>query len=321
MSEETIFREVDEELRSDRLRNFWRRFGPWVIAAAVLVVLGVAANEGWRWWQNTNAARSSDQFYAALEAAEKSDIAGAQKALDDVIAQGSGGYPTLARFREAALLAHQGNTQGAVAAYDALATSESNPHLRELALVLAANLLVDSGDVAAVQQRVGGLGAPDNPMRNAALEAIGLTQYKAGDLDAALATFNTIAADPLAGGDLQQRVSLYVAQLVAMGAQTAEQKAAAAATATNAAASAANATPATATTSTTAAPVPAAPVTMQAAPAGSTPAVQMQVPGANETPATSAGTQPSALSAPAMQPAPPGSTPAQPMKAPGQPGG
>jgi general L-amino acid transport system substrate-binding protein len=45
----------------------------------------------------------------------------------------------------------------AIAAYDALATSESNQQLKSLALVFAANLFVDKGDVAAVQQRVQGL--------------------------------------------------------------------------------------------------------------------------------------------------------------------
>ena len=103
MSNETIFREVDEELRGDRMRAIWRRFGPYIIGAAVAVVLIVAANEGWSWWQNSTAARSSDQFYAALELAERGDSESALTALNEVVAEGSGGYPTLARFRQTGL--------------------------------------------------------------------------------------------------------------------------------------------------------------------------------------------------------------------------
>jgi hypothetical protein len=227
MSNETIFREVDEELRGDRMRAIWRRFGPYVIGGAVAVVLVVAANQGWTWWQESNAARSSDQFYAALEQAEAGDIAGAQTALNDVVAQGTGGYPTLARFRQASLLARDGKVAEAVAAYDALATAETNPRLRELALVLAGYLLVDGGDVAAVLQRVGGLAVPENPMRNAAREAIGLTQYKAGDLNGAMATLEEVLNDPLSGQEVRSRVQIYVAQLVALGATGVEDEAAA----------------------------------------------------------------------------------------------
>ena len=172
MSNETIFREVDDELRGDRMRKLWKRFGPYLIGAAIAVVLVVAANEGWSWLQATTAARSSDQFYAALEQAENGDAAGAQQALQQVVAEGSGGYPTLARFRAASLLGVEGKRDEAVAAYDAIATQETNPRLRELALVLSAYILADAGDVSAVLQRVGGLVTPENPMRNAAREAI-----------------------------------------------------------------------------------------------------------------------------------------------------
>ena len=41
----------------------------------------------------------------------------------------------------------------------------------------------------ACKQRVEGLLAPEDPLRNAAREAIGLTQYKAGDLNAARDSF------------------------------------------------------------------------------------------------------------------------------------
>lgn len=226
MSNDTIFREVDEELRGDRLRAVWRRIGPFVIGGAIAIVLVVAVNEGWTWWQNSNAARSSDQFYAALELAEAGDVEAAQAALNDVVAQGTGGYPALARFRQASLLAADGKTAEAVSAYDAIATAETNARLREMALVLAAYLLVDGGDVAAVQQRVGGLTSPQSALRNPAREAIGLTQYKAGDLEAAIATFTEILADPQVGQELRGRVEIFVAQLRSMGAGAAPETAA-----------------------------------------------------------------------------------------------
>lgn len=219
MSTDTLIREVDEELRRDRLRKAWRQFGPWVIGGAVAVVLAVAVYEGWNWWQKSQSAKSSDQFYAATTLAAGTDVAGAQKALDAVIAEGSGGYPMLAQFREAALLAQQGKTDDAVKIYDTLASSLDSTNLRALALLQAGYALVDKGDVAAVQQRVGGLISPGEPLRNSAREALGLTQYKAGKLDDALDTFNAILSDPLADQTVQGRVQVYVQELTAEGAK------------------------------------------------------------------------------------------------------
>src|SRR3569623_1562510 len=219
MSNDTLIREVDEELRRDRMRKLWRQGGPWVIAAAVAVVLAVAGYEGWMWWQKSQAAKSSDQFYAATQIADGTDVAAAKKALDDVIAQGSGGYPMLAQFREAALLSSEGKTDAAVAAYDSLGASINNTHLRELALVLGANLLIDKGDVQAVEQRVGGSLTPASPMRNAARVVMGLTQDKAGKLDDAMKSFQAIIDDPQSTRDTQSRVQIYMLQLQAAGAK------------------------------------------------------------------------------------------------------
>jgi len=219
MSGDTLIREVDEELQRDRMRKLWRLAAPFVIGGAILIIVGVAGYEAWTWWQKTQAAKSSDQFYAATELANGTDLDAAKKALDEVIASSSGGYPMLAQFREAALLGQQGKTDDAVAAYDSLATSLQNTSLRELALVLAANLLVDKGDVAAVEQRVGGSMVPSSPMRNAAREVMGLTQYKAGKLDDAIKSFTDILNDPLAAQDTRNRVQLYVQQLLAEGAK------------------------------------------------------------------------------------------------------
>jgi len=228
MSSDTLIREVDEELRRDRLRKLWRQFGPWVIAAAVAVVLGVAGYEFWINWQKSQAAQSSDRFYEATTLASGKDADAAKKALDDIIAQGSGGYPMLARFREAALLSQQGKIDEAVAAYDTLAGSADNVRVRELALVLASYALADKGDVTGVQQRISTVNTPTDPLRNAAREALGLAQYKAGKLDDALATFGSILSDQLANQDVQQRADLYAQELTAEGAKSKVPAAAAA---------------------------------------------------------------------------------------------
>jgi len=218
MSNDTLLREVDEELRRDRMRKLWRQGAPFIIGAAVAVVVLVAGYEGYQWWTDSNSSRSSDQFYAAATAADGADLEAAQKALDEVMAQGSGAYPALAQFREASLLAQQGKIDEAVAAYDSLATTQASTHLREIALVMGANLLVDKGDVAAVEQRVSGSITPGSPMRNAAREVLGLAQYKAGQVDAAMVTFQSILDDPFSSRDLQGRVQIYVTQLLAEGA-------------------------------------------------------------------------------------------------------
>lgn len=59
MSNENIFREIDEELRSDRMRNLWRRFAPFVIGGAIAIVALVAVNEGWSWYTKSQSAQAS----------------------------------------------------------------------------------------------------------------------------------------------------------------------------------------------------------------------------------------------------------------------
>lgn len=218
MAEDSIFSEVDDELRSDRMSAMWRTFGPWIIGAAAFIVLLVAANEGWRWYQNDIAGKSSDQFYSAMELVTDGDFDAANIALNQTIASGTGEYPTLARFAQASMLAQQGKADEAVAAYDALANVQTNTRMREMALLLAASSLVDSGDVAGVNSRIAGLLTPLNPLRNVAREALGLAYYANADLDQARVEFAAIIADPAVSLDLLRRVQLYEAQLIAQGA-------------------------------------------------------------------------------------------------------
>ena len=45
MSDTQFIREIDEELRRERLMKLWERYGAYAVGAAVLIV---AATAGWR---------------------------------------------------------------------------------------------------------------------------------------------------------------------------------------------------------------------------------------------------------------------------------
>jgi hypothetical protein len=173
--------------------------------------------------RNSRAAEASDRLYAALETAEGGDVEAARQTLADVEAEGVNGYPTLARFRQAGLLAESGDIQGAIAAYDTLASTESNIQLRELAFIMAANLLVDTGTLDDVEARIVTIASGEGGMVNAARELLGLARYKAGDHAAAQAVFEDILSDPRASNVQLSRVSFYLAQMLAEGRVAADE--------------------------------------------------------------------------------------------------
>lgn len=223
MSEESFLREVEEELRSDKLKAFWKRYAPFIIGAAVLIVLIVAANEAWKWWRDSSAAEASERYYAAIALAEQGTPAEAQAALEAIAADNPGGYGILAQFRAASLLAEQGDPDAAISAYDALSSSLNDIRLRELALILGAYLAVDHLDVAGVEARAGTLTGEESPLRNQAREALGLAYFKTGDLEAASANFEAIAADQTVGQEMQLRVHIYLEQLASAGIESASE--------------------------------------------------------------------------------------------------
>ena len=60
-----IFHEVDEAVRREQLKKLWERWGNLIIAAAFLVVLGIAGWRAFEWWQNKKAQQAGAAFESA----------------------------------------------------------------------------------------------------------------------------------------------------------------------------------------------------------------------------------------------------------------
>lgn len=218
MSDDSFIREVEEELRSDRLKGFWDRFGTLIIAAAVIVVIATAAWTGYEYYTESRANASGDRFLAALNLANEGKSDEALAALQQLEADGYGAYPVLARMRAATVLQDKGDTAGAVAAFDAVAADTSAPQaVRDMANIRAAYILVDTGSATDVAERAEALSSDENPLRHAAREALGLAAWKDGRLGDAKTLFQQIADDPAAPRNAQQRASIMLDLIKATG--------------------------------------------------------------------------------------------------------
>jgi len=196
--EDSFIREVNEELRRENARALWGRYGPILIGAAIALVLATAAWQGYTYWIEQKAVRIGSQMMKALSLGEKPeqyDLALAE--LDKVKASGFGAYPTLASFRQATLMAREGNVDAAVQVFDAISNDNSAPEiLRNMASLRAAYLLVDTGTLQDVEARVKMLATDTNaPVQLAAREALGLAAWKAQDWQQAKDYFERIVAD------------------------------------------------------------------------------------------------------------------------------
>ncbi|ESR23611.1 tetratricopeptide repeat protein [Lutibaculum baratangense] len=211
-----IFREVDEEVRREQYTALWKRFAPFIIAVALLIVAGVGGWRAWEWYEARRAAEAGSLYFEAVGLATQGQHEPASQAFAE-IARDGGAYSALASLRHASELAAAGDRDGAVAAYDAVANDASVPRLmRGLASIRAGYLLVDSAEPLQLSERLGPyLGDDESPWRNSALEIVGLAQYRAGDYDAASSSFEQVLADPAAPPSLLQRAEMMFTLLAA----------------------------------------------------------------------------------------------------------
>lgn len=207
-----IFKEVDEDIRHDQLKQLWDRVGPYVIGLAILIVVATAGYRGWVYWQERQAQATGDRFLAALDLAESGKHEEAITALQAIAADGSGQYPVLAGFRIAAEKAAAGDSTGAVAEYDAIASSgNASDDVKALARLRAAMQLSGTAPLADIESRLGDLAATGNVWRHNARELLGIAAWRAGDYDKARKYFDDINADQDSPQDMRQRVQLMLA--------------------------------------------------------------------------------------------------------------
>jgi hypothetical protein len=200
-----VFREVDEELRRDRLLALWKRFGPYLIGAAAGLVLVVAGRAYWTDYIDSKRQAESLAYDEAL-ATFQSDTSIGRSALEAIVGGGNDGYAALAQFQLAAELQSSGHLDESVAQYESLSADGAlSGRLRGLASLMMATLYIDQGRELEARQVLISLVADNPTWRLSATEFIGFLDFRAGNLEEARSVFVSLSGDQAAPQAMQNR--------------------------------------------------------------------------------------------------------------------
>lgn len=203
---EAFLREVDEELRRDQARDFWTRYGRWLIGAVAVGLTVFAAVLLWQNQRQKQAGVQGEELATAFEKLSTGDEKATTAPLADLAKNGIGGYRAIAKFTQADILLQKNDLTGAAAKFAEVANDSSAAKpFRDLALVRQTYAEYDQLKPQTVIDRLKPLVVKGEPWFGSAGELVAIAHVKLNQNRAAGELFGQIARDQSVPESLRQR--------------------------------------------------------------------------------------------------------------------
>jgi hypothetical protein len=205
-SNDTFVQEVEENLRRDRMTDFFKSYGKWI---AVAVVLGLAAIGGWIYWEEQQKRTSSDQS-EKLHALLTDLSAGKTQTVPQRVAELEKSHSDVVRasasLTDAAVALEKNNRSAAIAKYRELVNDRDLAQpFRDVATVRLTALEFDTIKPEEVIARLQPLAKAGNPWFGSAGEMTALALMKQNKNAEAGRLFAAIAADNQVPSSIRSR--------------------------------------------------------------------------------------------------------------------
>ncbi len=181
-----IFNEIEEDIRQDRAKVAWQKYGKYVIGLAILIIAITAGNTGWVEYKKSVLINQSDRFVAAIAKIDANDDVAAADLFAKLSEDGGVGYSMLSRFNMASLKIKSGDIDGAILIYQLLSNDNSIDKIyRDLAVILSVVNQIDDGNNKDLLTSLSPQLQEDAPWRFSAYELASIITAKMGDIEQA----------------------------------------------------------------------------------------------------------------------------------------
>ncbi len=203
---DTFLREVDEELRRERVSDFVTRYGTWIIVG-VVALLGAVG--GWIWYQhnqNVQAGDLSSKVIQVSDQIERNNAAGAAATIDELVDSGNPAFRVAGLFARANA---QISTNAVPAAIDTLkqivADGDAPQAYRDAALIRQTLLEFETVPPEQVVERMRPFAESGNAWHGTAGELLAAAYIKQNKPQDAGRVFEAIARDEAVPDSIRQR--------------------------------------------------------------------------------------------------------------------
>jgi hypothetical protein len=211
---ESFVREVDENLRRDQARDFFKTYGNWLIAGVGLLLV---ISGGLIWWNQHQTQRRGEQVEQLAQVYKdigSGNVAKAGPQLDALSQSGSKAVRASAEFARAAVALQQNDTKQAAATYKTIADDSGMPRpYRDAALVRETALDFDQLKPDEVIAQLAPLTKSGDPWFGSAGEMTALALLKQGKNQQAAQLFAAIAKDKNAPETIRARATQVASSL------------------------------------------------------------------------------------------------------------
>jgi hypothetical protein len=207
-----IFQEVEEEVRKEQYAKLWKKYGVYIVAAAVGLVIAVAGYQAWGYFERQARIEDSQRYAAAMALLESGETQAAAEQLSAIV-EDDGGYATLASFRLAGSKLETGDREAGLEILRGLAEQDAGEAFGDAARLLVALHELDNGDPETLRSWLEPLLAEDNAFRPSALELTAILAQREGDLAKARELYQQLADDLSAPNGVRSRATSMLAVL------------------------------------------------------------------------------------------------------------
>ncbi len=200
--------EVEEDIRQEKIKKMWRRFGPPAATVAALIVLGVFS---WSFYINAKEQKSrdlSDQFLKAMEQVSLGQTETAQQIFKNLSQSSVKGY----EFSSLMALAYQniqkGDISKALGYYDLIIQGQFDEAYKNLARVLAAQTSVGMEYYANYQDDIEKISASNLALKWSAREVKALHFISLSKMDLAKSELKNLAESTEVPADIRVRAQM-----------------------------------------------------------------------------------------------------------------
>lgn len=185
-ADETFFREVSEEVKSENLKKIWDKYGLFIIAAMAIVLTAAVSFETFKAWKVKRNQAWADTYSYALNLQNQGKYDESLAILEKMQNANHGIYSDIARLQTSNIMFEQGKTAEALDILEKLVNDKNaSSKMRDMSAVKLASYKLDNAPKEEVAALLEPLTTADNSWNNIAKEMLAMLAIREGDIEGA----------------------------------------------------------------------------------------------------------------------------------------